>query len=132
MPKTGGGVRACRVAGQGILARQGKPGWRRTAWQARQGKASPAQESLVWQASSASRASLASWQARHGKARQGTARQGKARQGKPALNDMFWQALFGKARQGDIHQARWQGKARQAREKNGVCGMPAQGPTSPP
>eukprot|EP00661_Eupelagonemidae_sp_cell13_P012363 gene12363-biopygen1910 len=34
----GGGVRACRLAGQGILARQGKPGSRSAAWQARQGK----------------------------------------------------------------------------------------------
>eukprot|EP00661_Eupelagonemidae_sp_cell13_P017065 gene17065-biopygen17304 len=34
----GGRVRACRLAGQGILARQGKPGPRSAAWQARQGK----------------------------------------------------------------------------------------------
>eukprot|EP00661_Eupelagonemidae_sp_cell13_P015164 gene15164-biopygen17157 len=35
---SGRGARACQLAGQGIMARQCKPGSRSAAWQARQGK----------------------------------------------------------------------------------------------
>eukprot|EP00661_Eupelagonemidae_sp_cell13_P003689 gene3689-biopygen20288 len=95
----------------------GKPGSRSAAWQARQGK--PISRKL----------GLASKPGKWGV----PGKPGMAGPGKHVLSSMCWQVFFFcKARQGNARWARWQGKARQARKSIGRCGMPVQGPTSPP
>eukprot|EP00661_Eupelagonemidae_sp_cell13_P022750 gene22750-biopygen14807 len=105
----GGDVRACRLAGQGILARQGKSGSRSAAWQARQGN--PISRKL----------GLASKPGKSGM---------PDKPGIAGRGNIFFarQRLVGTlARQGKARK----GKARQVWTTIGVCGMTIQGSLSP-
>eukprot|EP00661_Eupelagonemidae_sp_cell13_P025572 gene25572-biopygen4506 len=101
----GWGMKACRLAGQGILVRQARLA--RPEQLGKQSKASPSQESLVWQA-------RGKWGM--------PGKPGMAGPGKPVLSSMYLASVC-LARQGKARFVGHVGKARQGKPENQLVGV---------